>query len=95
MDWESGMLQSMGSQRVGHDWVAELNWAELYDPVIPLLGIYQVKQSEYLEVIVTLPTPRKILKQTQQGIENLNRILMSKENELAIFKVSAKKKKKN
>ena len=21
-----GMLQSMGSQRVGHDWVAELNW---------------------------------------------------------------------
>ena len=24
-----GMLQSMGSQRVGHDWVAELNWTEL------------------------------------------------------------------
>ena len=23
-----GMLQSMGSQRVGHDWVAELNWTE-------------------------------------------------------------------
>ena len=22
----SGMLQSMGSQRVGHDWVTELNW---------------------------------------------------------------------
>ena len=22
-----GMLQSMGSQRVGHDWVTELNWA--------------------------------------------------------------------
>ena len=24
-----GMLQSMGSQRVGHDWVTEVNWAEL------------------------------------------------------------------
>jgi len=24
-----GMLQSMGSQRVGHDWVNELNWSEL------------------------------------------------------------------
>ena len=23
-----GMLQSMGSQRVGHDWVTELNWME-------------------------------------------------------------------
>ena len=25
-----GMLQSMGSQRVGHDWANELNWTELY-----------------------------------------------------------------
>ena len=25
-----GMLQSMGSQRVGHDWVAELNWTEAF-----------------------------------------------------------------
>ena len=24
-----GMLQSMGSQRVGHDWVTELNWMSL------------------------------------------------------------------
>ena len=24
-----GMLQSMGLQRVGHDWVTELNWTEL------------------------------------------------------------------
>ena len=26
-----GMLWSMGSQRVGHDWVTELNWTELKD----------------------------------------------------------------
>ena len=31
-----GVLQFMGSQRVGHDWVTELNWT---DPPIPLLGI--------------------------------------------------------
>ena len=24
-----GMLQSMGSQRVGHDWVTELNWMQI------------------------------------------------------------------
>ena len=24
--WRPGMLQSMGSQRVGHDWETELNW---------------------------------------------------------------------
>ena len=31
-----GMLQSMGSQRVGHDWVAELNWSS---PVPPLTSL--------------------------------------------------------
>ena len=25
---EPGMVQSMGPQRVGHDWVTELNWTE-------------------------------------------------------------------
>ena len=28
MDREAGVLQFMGSQRVGHDWVTELNWTE-------------------------------------------------------------------
>ena len=28
MDREACMLQSMGSQRVGHDWATELNWTE-------------------------------------------------------------------
>ena len=26
--WRTGRLQSMGLQRVGHDWVTELNWTE-------------------------------------------------------------------
>ena len=29
MDRQAGKLQSMGSQRVGHDWAPELNWTEL------------------------------------------------------------------
>ena len=35
-----GMLQSMGSQRVGHDWVTELNWSprDLFSQ--PSLGPY-------------------------------------------------------
>ena len=28
MDRKPGMLQSMGSQRVGHDWATELNWCK-------------------------------------------------------------------
>ena len=27
--WRPGVLRFMGSQRVGHDWVTELNWTEL------------------------------------------------------------------
>ena len=30
MDRESGVLQSMGSQRVGHDRVTELNWTDTF-----------------------------------------------------------------
>ena len=29
--WRSGVLRFMGSQRVGHDWVTELNWTESGD----------------------------------------------------------------
>ena len=32
-----GVLQSMGLQRVRHDWVAELNWTELRDLLLPAL----------------------------------------------------------
>ena len=32
-----GMLQSMGSQRVGHDWVTEMNWTELIATNLSLL----------------------------------------------------------
>ena len=44
--WKPGMLQSMGSQRVGHDWVTKLNWTEpqciVYEPFFPsLVGFHE------------------------------------------------------
>ena len=32
MDIEAWVLRLMGSQRVGHDWVTELNWTEIISP---------------------------------------------------------------
>ena len=32
MDSEAWVLRFMGSQRVGHDWVTELNWTEIISP---------------------------------------------------------------
>ena len=29
-----GVLQSIGLQRVGHDWVTELNWTDLFKPAL-------------------------------------------------------------
>ena len=39
MDREPGMLQSMGSQRVGHDWATELNW-ELLNQMVVLFLVF-------------------------------------------------------
>ena len=30
MDREPGMVQSVGSQRVEHNWATELNWTDVY-----------------------------------------------------------------
>ena len=38
-----GMLQSMGSQRVGHDWATELNWTELNVIYIRVKSLYAVQ----------------------------------------------------
>ena len=32
MDWEASRVAVMGWQRVGHDWVTELNWTECVPP---------------------------------------------------------------
>ena len=38
-----GMLQFMGSQRVGHDWVTELNWTKLF-----LVTYYLGNQTDHI-----------------------------------------------
>ena len=42
-----GVLQFMGSQRVGHDWATELNWTELID-LRNGLNLKQYKEKENL-----------------------------------------------
>ena len=43
-----GILQSMGSQRVGHDWASELNWTEYtLSPTILSLRKYSKKIIKY------------------------------------------------
>ena len=37
-----GMLQSMGSQRVGHDWVIELNWTDILNKFWNIVGRFNV-----------------------------------------------------
>ena len=34
---KAGVLQSMGSQRVGHDWTTELNWTVLYNSEVVII----------------------------------------------------------
>ena len=36
-----GVLQFMGSQRIGHDWVTELNWTEL-KTLLAITGIFKI-----------------------------------------------------
>ena len=41
--WKPGMLQSMGSQRVGHDWVTEkLNWTDISNCVFNIYLLFKV-----------------------------------------------------
>ena len=54
-----GMLQFMGSQRVGHDWATELNWTEcmillelLY--MLVLYNVYKMPRMSSINVSITL-----------------------------------------
>ena len=47
MDRRPGVLQSMGSQRVGHDWATELNWV-IFDPVLFIFLSHSANQAPNL-----------------------------------------------
>ena len=42
-----GMLQSMGSQRVGHDWATELNWGSPRPVIAPTRALWSRVQFSY------------------------------------------------
>ena len=48
MNWRPGVLQSMGLQRVRHDWATELNWTELTDiyQKINIITVYTKRTKE-------------------------------------------------
>ena len=48
MEGKPGVLQSMGSQRVGHDWVTKLNWTEVAYTLSPRRWALEGKDSVYL-----------------------------------------------
>ena len=48
-----GVLQSVESQRVGHDWVTELNWTEL-DCSLPGSSVHGILQARILERVAIL-----------------------------------------
>ena len=43
-----GVLQFMGSQRVGHDWVTEMNWTELKHRAVVIVG----RKHGYLNILL-------------------------------------------
>jgi len=52
-----GMLQSMGSQRIRHDWATELNWKDLYDSGLPSLKDDETLSHFILGIIKKIFTP--------------------------------------
>ena len=49
-----GVLQSMGSQRVGHDWVIELNWILSTCNVLDLYNVKLYMSSAYRKALVCI-----------------------------------------
>ena len=51
-----GVLQSMGSQRVRHDWAIELNWTEVIHSNFPIWGLCQDILVWYWIVLGVIPS---------------------------------------
>ena len=51
---KTGMLQSMGSQRVGHDWTTEVSWTELKTVRINILFSFSNNIASLREAKLTL-----------------------------------------
>ena len=78
-----GVLQFMGSQRVRHDWVTELNWTETLNQEMKFLHFYFIKhvlpfpQKRYWRKSFFLRLQNKILSEGQVQNRGNNRLLMN------------------
>ena len=59
-----GMLQSMGLQRVGHDWATELNWTELNWTELKEITPFQKSSASLLKSVDRLTTTLLISRKT-------------------------------
>ena len=60
-----GMLWFMGSQRVGHNWVTELNWTENQDRAIQIIWVY------WIPIRLPLDLPIMGMRETAEKYEKL------------------------
>ena len=69
--WWTGrpaVLQSMGSQSVGHHWVTELNWTEHYLPEFAQMHVYRVGDAIQPSHPQSSPSPLALNPSHHQGL---------------------------
>ena len=80
-----GMLQSMGSQRVGYDWETELNWTLQFLPSVILPHIRDLKNWDFEWIThirskaVEMGQKRNFLLLGRKAVTNLDSILKSRD----------------
>ena len=71
-----GMLQSMRSQRVGHDWATELNWIVIQSSVLgPLIIFIYIHYLKDLNQIYAVKLPNLYLQSISPYLLNCSQIL--------------------
>ena len=70
-----GVLQSIGSQRVGHDWVTELNWTELLTCII--INNHTFSSVQFSSVTQACPTLCDPMNRSTPGLPVHHQLLES------------------
>ena len=77
-----GVLQSMGSQRVGHYWVSELNWTELIPTTSQVPHKWEAPLNVFL--IRTVPFTKFFTEKELPSVHKANSIYLSSKSEVKI-----------